>query len=184
MKTKILITILAVLTAFAVQAQKGKYWLNANTNSTFNFGQNYKVGILPIITNEPDMVGSLSDLAMSEISVNLTGVSKFQLINTQVFKQAVSTNCYAGQISVSCYPDICKATGAQLLVYCELSRDMNIIKKKEVSTVMAYIQVFDASNDFTVVYTAKARSINPLSAQAEMEGAIRKALEGLITKMQ
>jgi hypothetical protein len=182
MKTKILILILGVLTAYTASAQNGKFWSNCSVVGSYDFDKVRKVGILPVVSSETDLSGDLYKVAMSELSVNLSGVSTFQVINNQVMEQTIRTYCFGGTVALSCYPDICKNTGAELLVYCELSREPNIIKKKEVQTVLAYIQIFDAANNYTAVYTAKARSLNPLSAQMELEGAIRKALEKLIEK--
>jgi hypothetical protein len=89
-----------------------------------------------------------------------------------------------GPVSASNYSDISKTTGARLLVYCTLSRDKTTIKKKEVSTLMAWIQVFDAESGFSAIYTCRARSVNPLSEQAETEGAVRKALEDFISRFK
>lgn len=84
-----------------------------------------------------------------------------------------------GNISTSDYKAIAQASGATHFVRCELSRDPSVFKKKSLSTVMAYIEILDARDGFNVVYSGRARTINPLSAQAEAEQAVRMALEGM-----
>lgn len=178
-KSFVIFTIVICSSVFAF-AQK--YWENSNISGSFDKTKTYKVAILPVISNDAELSGEagLLTLAYNEISINLTGVSKFTVINKQLVEEAVNTYKFSGgSLNTSDYSLIAAKANADLLVYCELSRDMNIVKKKEVSTVMAYIQLLDVKSDFTALYSGKARMLNPVSKQSEMEYAIRKALKKL-----
>ena len=62
----------------------------------------------------------------------------------------------------------------------QLSKDKRIIKKKEVGTIMAFIQIFDVEANNIVIYSGKGRSINPLSETVEIEMAVEKAMDKLV----
>lgn len=162
-------------------AQKGKYWENANYNSSFNFTKSYKIGILPVVLSEQAYDDSeLSKIAYNELEINLAGIPGYSLIPRDAMVKAVNIYRFGGgPVDISNYKDICDYTNVQLLVLCELSRDLTIIKKKEISTVMATVHIFDAASDFMEVYIGKARALNPLSEQAETEIAVRNALNVL-----
>lgn len=162
-------------------AQKGKYWENANYNSSFNFNKGYKIGILPVVPPEQVLDDSeLSKIAYNELEINLAGLKGSSLISKEIMVKAVNMYRFGGgPIDASSYKDICEYTGAQLLILCELSHDMTIIKKKEVGTIMATVHIFDAASDFMSVYIGKARALNPLSEQSETEIAVRNALNKL-----
>jgi hypothetical protein len=139
---------------------------------------------LPAISSDVDITGeaNLLDLATKEVNNDLTGVGKFQIVNQQLVQETINKYKFSGSgaLNTSDYDNIAKETGATLLVYCELSKDRATIKKTDVSTVMTYIQVLDAKNSYTALYSSKARMIMPVSKQAEMEFAIQKALKKLI----
>ena len=164
-----------------------KYWEESNISTSFDAAKKYKVAILPIVSNDAETSGeeNLLKLAYNEINIQLTGVANFQVVTKQKMDETVNLYRFGGgPVNSANYTDIAKALGVDLLVYCELSRDMGIVKKKEISTIMAYLQIFDAKSDFTAVYTAKARSINPLSKQSEVELAVTKSLAKLVDKIK
>jgi hypothetical protein len=168
-------------------AYSQKYWEESNISGSFDVTKTYKIAILPIVSNDAETSGeeNLMKLAYNEINIQLTGVKNLQVITKQVMEETVNTYRFGGgPLSSSNYPDVAKSLSADLLVYCELSRDMGIVKKKEISTIMAYIQIFDVKNGMTAIYTSKARSINPLSKQSEVEIAVTKALNKLSEKMK
>jgi hypothetical protein len=181
MKRTLFVIAFIIISCSFTYAQK--YWENSNIANGFDKTKTYKVAILPVISNDAELTGeaSLLDMATKEINNDLTGVSKFQIINQQLVQETINKYKFSGGIlNTSDYTNIANETGADLLVYCELSKDHATIKKTDVSTVMAYIQVFNAKNSFSAVYTSKARMILPVSKQAEMEFAIQKALKKLI----
>jgi hypothetical protein len=108
------------------------------------------------------------------------GVKNLSLVPIDAVKTACQTYAFGGgDISFANYADIAKNVGADVICTIELSKEKMTIKGKEIGTVMAYIQLLDVSNNMMVLYTGKARSMNPISLEAEAELAIENALRRL-----
>jgi hypothetical protein len=179
--------LLVLIMSLGSFGQKKGYWAESNASNTLDATKTYMVAVLPVVVTDAELSAdaTIAEPAYNTILLKLADIWKFKLINKDVMMGAVNTYRFgAGPANATNYPDICKATGAQLLVYCELSRNKTIIKKKEVTTVIAWIQVFDAGTDFTTVYSSRARSIKSMTITDEVDGAIGKALEALVLKMK
>ncbi|MEI6763991.1 MAG: hypothetical protein WCM76_00035 [Bacteroidota bacterium] len=185
---KIQLSVIVVLLSFVcVFGQKKGYWAESNASNTLDASKKYSVAVLPVVVTDAELSAdaTLAEQANNTIILKLADIWKFNVINKELMLGAVNTYRFgSGPVNASNYPDICKATGARLLVYCELSRNKTIIKKKEVTTVIAWIQVFDANADFSSVYSSRARSIKSMTITEEVDGAIGKALEALVLKMK
>jgi len=157
-----------------------KFWAQSNISANFDLKKNYKIAILPISAGSEELA-KLADISNNKITNELMVCSRFQVINKSNVQQAVNKFSFGiSGMDAANYPELAKLLNADLLMLCELTSEKQIIKKKEVSTVTAFIQIFDMKNEAIVVYSGKARSINPISAQAEAEFAIQKALDKLV----
>jgi len=157
-----------------------KYWEQSNLSPNFDLTKNYRVAIIPITSLNMDLI-KLADISYNKITTELMACSKFQLINKNQVQQSINKFSYGvSGLDPNSYAELAKDLNADILLVCELSSDKQIIKKKEIGTVMAYIQLLDMKNNATVVYVGKARAINPISTEAETEYAIQKALDKLI----
>lgn len=174
---------LTFILAFFLSMQIGysqKYWEQSNISSNFDLTKNYKVAILPINSTNPSLL-KLADLAYNSITSELMACSKFQLLNKNLVQQAVNKFSFGiSGLDASSYAELAKDLNVDILVLCDLSADKQTIKKKEIGTVMAFVQFLDMKNNANVLYIGKARAINPLSAEAELELAIQKALSKFI----
>ncbi len=160
-----------------------KFWSEANISSSYNSKKNYTVAILPVTSSDASLKdrNELMDAAYNQLSTILTGVKNFQTVNKETVLQACYKYAFgAGNINVSNYKQIATDINANLLVLVQLSKDKRTIKKKEVGTIMAFIQFFDVEANNTVIYSGKGRSINPLSETVEIEMAVEKAMEKMV----
>jgi hypothetical protein len=122
----------------------------------------------------------LKTTAAKKTEVELMAVKNLSLIPFEAVKNACQTYAFGGgDVAYNNYADIAKNVGADVLCTIELSKEKMTIKGKEIGTVMAYIQLLDVSNNMAVLYTGKARSMNPISLEAEAELAIENALKRL-----
>ena len=157
-----------------------KFWVQSNISANFDLKKSYKVAILPV-TSTSEELAKLADISYNKITNELMTCSRFQVVNKSTVQQAVNKFSFGiSGMDASNYPELAKLLNADILMLCELTSEKQIRKKKEVGTVTAFIQIFDMKNEAIVVYSGKARSINPISAQAEAEFAIQKALEKLV----
>jgi len=157
-----------------------KYWEQSNLSSSFDLTKSYRVAILPVTSTNMDLL-KLENVSYNKITTELMACSKFQIINKNQVQQSINKFSYGvSGLNPNSYPELAKDLNADILLICELSSDKQLIKKKEIGTVLAYIQLLDMKNNATVVYSGKARAINPISAEAETEYAIQKALDKLV----
>jgi len=179
----LLIILFVSLTTFAQ-----KFWEQSTLSAGFDVTKSYKVAILPVFSGNIELTGNknIFDAVYNKINLELTASSKFQVLPKFAVEQAVNKFRYGSSVTIdpSKYNDLAKELKVDLLVICELSNDKQMIKKKEIGTVMAYIQVFNMKNEALVAYSGKARAINPISAEAEAEFAAQKALRVLMDKMK
>jgi len=179
---KISLLLTLILVSFFGFSQK--YWEQSNLTPSFDLTKNYRVAIIPATSSNMDLL-KLSDITYNKITTELMACSKFQLLNKNQVQQSINKFSYGvSGIDPNSYGELAKDLNADILVICELSADKQMIKKKEIGTVLAYIQLLDMKNSATVVYAGKARAINPLSAEAECEFAIQKALNKLVKAMK
>jgi len=176
--------LLVLLTAilFNVNAIAQKYWEQSNVSSSYSAQKNYKVGLLPVKMQDMELQkeAQLKSTAAKKTETELMGVKNLSLIPFEAVKNACQTYAFGGgDIAFNNYADIAKNVGADVLCTIELSKEKMTIKGKEIGTVMAYIQLLDVSNNMAVLYTGKARSMNPISLEAECELAIENALKRL-----
>jgi hypothetical protein len=170
-------TLLCSFTAFGQ-----KYWEQSNVSSSYSAQKNYKVGLLPakMLDMELQSEAQLKSTAAKKTETELMGVKNISMIPFEVVKSACKTYAFGGgDIAYNNYADIAKNVGADVLCTIELSKEKMTIKGKQIGTVMAYIQLLDVSNSMGVLYTGKARSMNPISLEAECEMAIENALRRL-----
>jgi hypothetical protein len=173
----LLATLLVNSNAFAQ-----KYWEQANVSSSYSVAENYKVAILPVKMQDMELQkeAQLKSTAAKKTEAELMGVKNLSLVPIDAVKTACQTYAFGGgDISFANYADIAKNVGADVICTIELSKEKMTIKGKEIGTVMAYIQLLDVSNNMMVLYTGKARSMNPISLEAEAELAIENALRRL-----
>jgi len=176
---KLMITFFAILPLMCFSQ---KFWEQSNLSSSYDKNKTYRVAILNVETNDMELqqeVG-LKNTARRQMMTELTGVSNFVMIPLAQIDEACKIHVFGGtSVSASDFPKIAKSLNADLFVTCELSKDKAMIKRKEIGTVMAYIEVYDVQNS-TIIYTGKARSINPISLQVETEMAVQRALRKLL----
>jgi hypothetical protein len=176
----IYILLTALLMSFNAFGQK--YWEQSNVSSSYSAQKNYKVGLLPVkmLDMELQREAQLKSTAAKKTETELMGVKNLSLIPFEAIKSACQTYAFGGgDIAFNNYTDIAKNVGADVLCTIELSKEKMTIKGKQIGTVMAYIQLLDVSNNMGVLYTGKARSMNPISLEAECELAIENALKRL-----
>jgi hypothetical protein len=174
---------LTFILAFILSIQLGfsqKYWEQSNLSGSFDLKKNYKVAILPVISTNADLQ-KLDNVAYNKIVTELMACSQFQLINKSQVQQSINKFSFGvSGLDAASYADLAKDLNADIIITCELSSDKQTIKKKEVGTVMAFIQLLDMKNNGTIIYAGKARAMNPISQQSETEYAIQIALKKLI----
>ncbi len=146
--------------------------------------KNYRVAILPVNSTNTSLL-KLADMAYNSITTELMACSKFQLVNKNLVQQAVNKFSFGiSGLDVSSYAELAKDLNVDIIVLCDLSADKQTLKGKEIGTVMAFIQFLDMKNSANVFYVGKARAINPISAEAEMELAIQKALSKFVKEVK
>jgi hypothetical protein len=159
-----------------------KFWEQSNVSSAYTTSKTYKVALLPVKMQDMELQkeAQLKSTAAKKTEMELMGVKNINLIPVEAVKSACNTYAFGGgDIAYNNYAELAKQLGADMICTVELSKEKMTIKNSQIGTVMAYIQLLDVSNNMTVLYTGKARAMNPLSLEAETELAIENALKRL-----
>lgn len=173
------ICIISLLLIATISVFSQKFFEQSNMSPKFDMSKSYRLAILPLSSPNMELMKQAT-IGYNKITNELMVCSKFQILNKSQVEQSVNKLGFGvSGLSPNSYPELAKELNADLLMLCELSNEKQVIKKKEVGTVTANIQIFDMKNEAIVIYSGKARAINPISADAETEFAIQKALTKL-----
>jgi hypothetical protein len=156
-----------------------KFWQQSSVSSSYTTSKNYRVALLPVKMQDMELQkeAQLKSTAAKKTEMELMGVKNISLLPFEAVKSACNTYAFGGgDIAYNNYADVARQLGADIICTVELSKEKMTIKKSQIGTVMAYIQLLDVSNNMAVLYTGKARAMNPLSLEAETELAIENAL--------
>lgn len=181
---KTLLIIAAIVFTSSAFAQK--YWVESSVSPSLNKEKEHKVAILPVTSDDTELNGDdkLLKLAYDKLSLQLSGINKFEPVSKQKVEKAVRIFAFGGsnEVKEENYKEIASQSGANMILLCTLTKET--ILKKGVQVIRVTIKIFDTENDNSIVYNAKARSKNPLSQDAEVEYGIENAMEKLKKAMK
>lgn len=173
------------LIVFSASAQK--FWEQSSYTGKIDKSKTYKVAVLPVKSADALALSApaAANAAYNQLYIELAAITNFNLISKNTVEQAVNKfNFGISGLSPASYAALAKELGADLFVVAELSNEKQKIKKYQVGTVMAFVQVFDMKNDAMVLYVSRARAINPVSPESEAEFAVQKALKKLVEALK
>lgn len=174
---------LSLIILLLLPGGKNKFWQEGNISTSYDASKIYKVAILPISVIDPTLEDrqDLKTLAYNQAILSFSAIGNLSLISKETVEQACNTLAFgATKISSSQYQELANYLNVDLLATCVLSKEkMNLLKNKEVGTIMATLQLIEPNKNNAIMYIGRGRSINPLSESNETETAVQQAVAGL-----